>query len=61
MSNETAGGDQIADTGDYNECVCPKCIVPDGDYEQGMWRPVADIPEPKETSAATGSVRDAHE
>lgn len=45
MSDETAGGNQIADTGDYDECVCPKCIAPDGDYEKGEWHPVADIPE----------------
>lgn len=50
MSDETAGGDQIADTGDYNECVCPKCIAPDGDYEKGEWHPVADIPEPNDKS-----------
>lgn len=47
MSNETAGGDQIADTGDYNDCVCPKCIAPDGFPENGYWVPVHDIPEPQ--------------
>lgn len=48
MSDETAGGNHIADTGDYNECVCPKCIAPDGEYEKGEWYPVADIPEPND-------------
>ena len=28
MSNETAGGEAMGDTGDYNEIVCPECIKP---------------------------------
>ena len=46
MSNETAGGNQIADTGDYDDPVCPTCIAPGGDYEKGEWIPVEDIPMP---------------
>lgn len=46
MSNETAGGGAIADTGDYAEAVCPACIAPGGDYEEGKWIPVEDIPQP---------------
>lgn len=37
MSNEAAGGNQIADTGDYNDIVCPICIAPNGDYTKGGW------------------------
>lgn len=48
MSNETAGGQQIADTGDYADPVCPKCIAPNGDHEQGRWIPVEEIPKPVE-------------
>lgn len=46
MSNETAGGGAIADTGDYAEAVCPMCIAPGGDYEAGKWIPVDEIPPP---------------
>ncbi len=46
MSNETAGGNQIADTGDYNDCVCPVCIAPGGDGEKGRWVVVEEIPQP---------------
>lgn len=46
MSNETAGGNQIADTGDYDDPVCPRCIAPDGNHEHGRWVPVIDIPAP---------------
>lgn len=42
MSNETEGGGQIADTGDYSDIVCPACIAPDGDYEHGQWIPVVE-------------------
>ena len=46
MSNETAGGNQIADTGDYDDPVCPVCIAPEGNHEKGRWIPVVEIPEP---------------
>lgn len=43
MSNETAGGNQIAETGDYDEIVCPRCIAPDGHCEEGRWVPVIEV------------------
>lgn len=46
MSDQTGGGEQIADTGDYNDCVCPDCLALGGDPEVGQWVPVEDIPNP---------------
>jgi hypothetical protein len=46
MSNETEGGEQIADTGDYGAPICPKCIHDGGEWN-GQWVPVEDIPEPE--------------
>jgi hypothetical protein len=41
MSNETEGGSPIADTGDFSEIVCPKCVHEGGEYE-GKWIEVED-------------------
>jgi len=38
MSNETEGGNPIADTGDFTEIVCPVC------YKRNEWVPVDDAP-----------------
>lgn len=35
-SEETEGGGQIADTGDYSDIVCPKCVHEGGEWE-GLW------------------------
>lgn len=45
MSNETQGGSIIADSGDYDDVVCPECV------KTGGWTPVDDIPEPNANSA----------
>ncbi len=39
LSRDCAGGGQFADTGDYNDVVCPVCI------EQEKWIPVEDDDE----------------
>ena len=46
MSNEAAGGSAIADTGDYNDIVCPRCVAPDGDYEAGIWVVLEEMQSP---------------
>ena len=48
MSNDASGGNQIADTGDYNDLVCPVCISPGGNYENGKWVAVEEIRRPNE-------------
>lgn len=30
LSRDTAGGGQIADTGDYDDIYCPMCVIPGG-------------------------------
>lgn len=37
LSRDVQGGSQIADTGDYDDCYCPKC------YENDIWQPVIDL------------------
>ena len=46
MSNETEGGRLIADTGDYEDPVCPKCCHSKDGQFMGRWIPVVEIPEP---------------
>jgi hypothetical protein len=46
MSNETEGGHQIADTGDYDDPVCPKCCHSQEGQFMGRWIPVVEIPVP---------------
>lgn len=49
MSDETEGGEQIADTGDYSQIVCPKCIEAHGKghmHDDAEWVPVEDLPKP---------------
>jgi|JI10StandDraft_1071094.scaffolds.fasta_scaffold22855_2 hypothetical protein len=57
MSNEAAGGNQIADTGDHNDIVCPHCIAPNGDYEAGLWVTLEEIPSPNAAPSATEAGR----
>lgn len=42
MSNECEGGGPIADTGDYDNIVCPKCFN-GGNLQEGKWVPVEEI------------------
>lgn len=35
MSNQSEGGKQIADTGDYDDIYCPICYCVNGDYSKG--------------------------
>lgn len=56
MSNETEGGDQIADTGDYAQIVCPQCMTANGKgymHDDAKWVPVEDLLEP-DTGEAEG-------
>ena len=46
MSDETEGGHQIADTGDYDNPVCPVCCHSDEGQYMGKWIPVEEIPNP---------------
>lgn len=41
MSNESSGGEPIADTGDYGDICCPRCVK-----EREEFSPLEDIPEP---------------
>lgn len=52
MSDETAGGNRVPGGDDYNDCVCPVCIAPEGNYEKGGWVPVVEIPKPPEAKEA---------
>ena len=49
MSNETEGGRQIADTGDFDDIVCPKCVAPNGDWtsDDAQWIAVEEIKKPE--------------
>ena len=44
MSNESAGGQAIADTGDYSDIICPLCVKNDG--EPITLVEIKDAPEP---------------
>ena len=46
MSSETEGGHQMADTGDYDDPVCPKCCHSEEGQFMGRWIPVVEIDEP---------------
>lgn len=50
MSNETEGGNPIADTGDYDDPVCPKCCHSAEGQFMGQWITVEEIPEPNAKS-----------
>jgi len=66
MSDEAAGGEAIADSGDYNDIVCPICIAPNGNHEEGHWVTLQDIPNPsaglfkisKEIAALGGEIEE---
>lgn len=52
MSNEAEGGNQMADTGDYSDLVCPKCCHAGEGQFAGRWVPVVDIPVPNDQDHA---------
>lgn len=41
-SKDAAGGASIADTGDFDDIVCPKCVVPDATGER-WWIQVKEV------------------
>lgn len=47
MSDASAGGEPIADTGDYSDIVCPKCIHEGGHY-MGRWIPLHELDQPNQ-------------